>query len=96
MKPDLGALAAEARHTCHYCGVRTRSKMGWRNSATRDHRVPLSRGGADAGANVVLACWRCNQVKGHMTEEEFRAVYRSPADIPKGPRTPNRRRAPIK
>lgn len=90
MKPDLGALAASARHACHYCGIRTRSKMGWRNSATRDHRVPLSRGGSDTSENIVLACWRCNQVKADMTESEFRAAFRTPADIPHGPKTPNR------
>ena len=31
----------------------------------RDHVIPLSRGGYDVPANVVPACERCNQSKGH-------------------------------
>ena len=37
---------------------------------TRDHIVPLSRGGVDRWENVVAACRRCNQHKAnHLLEE---------------------------
>jgi len=46
---------------CFYCG-------GEPNSV--DHVVPRSRGGKD-GKNLVPCCFRCNQMKGNMTLEEF-------------------------
>jgi len=46
---------------CFYCG-------GEPNSV--DHVVPRSRGGRD-GKNLVPCCFRCNQMKGNMTLEEF-------------------------
>ena len=45
---------------CHYCGCQLR----WENS-TLDHVVPLARGGTHQASNLVLACHRCNQLKGH-------------------------------
>jgi hypothetical protein len=44
-------------------------------AATREHRIPRSRGGGN-GRNVVLACADCNSLKGNLTETEFAvAVY---------------------
>jgi 5-methylcytosine-specific restriction endonuclease McrA len=40
---------------------------------TRDHRIPLARGGSNAIENLVPACRSCNARKRLMTEEEFRA-----------------------
>lgn len=37
---------------------------------TWDHKVPRSQGGGK-GANLVLACRRCNQEKGTMSVAEF-------------------------
>lgn len=45
-------------HTCMYC-LRT---LGDRH-LTRDHVVPLSRGGRNEWTNVVTACRACNQRK---------------------------------
>jgi hypothetical protein len=50
------------------------------NSVTRDHVLPRSRGGRGA-RNIVAACYRCNNVKGDMTAEEFVAAYRG-RDLP--------------
>lgn len=47
---------------CHYCG---------KEAKTVDHVVPKSRGGKNAPENVVAACYRCNNLKGDMSEEEF-------------------------
>lgn len=52
------------RHLCCYCGSRKRPEL-----LTRDHVVPLSRGGKDHWKNVVTACKPCNQKKGAKTPE---------------------------
>lgn len=41
--------------------------------ATIDHKIPRCRGGRKTLDNLVLCCNRCNKLKGHMTEEEFRS-----------------------
>jgi len=53
------------RHTCAYCGGEYSFFR-----LTRDHVVPLSRGGRDTWMNVVTACRTCNQKKGSRTPEE--------------------------
>lgn len=45
-------------HVCLYCGVELPDRL-----LTRDHVVPLSKGGADVWENVVTACRACNQRK---------------------------------
>ena len=54
-------------HRCLYCGGQfSRSEL------TRDHVVPISRGGSDKWENVVAACKRCNWLKDCQTPEEAR------------------------
>ena len=50
---------------CMYCGNRHRD-----GALTRDHIVPISRGGRDRWSNVVTACRPCNTRKGNRTPEE--------------------------
>jgi hypothetical protein len=38
---------------------------------TRDHYIPLSRGGSNAKENIRLACYRCNSIKGNMMPDEW-------------------------
>lgn len=53
------------RHTCMYCLV----EPGGRH-LTRDHVIPLSKGGRDCWLNVVTACRSCNQQKAdHLLED---------------------------
>ena len=55
---------------CLYCG-RTEAearRAGWR--LTRDHVVPLSRGGRDEWRNVATACEECNCRKADRTPDE--------------------------
>lgn len=72
-------LGAEGSHTdaewfelvqkvggCFYCGCKG-------VLLTRDHAVPLVRGGSNDIANIVPACGSCNSAKGTLTAEEFRA-----------------------
>lgn len=43
-----------------------------------DHRIPLVRGGPNCISNILPACPPCNQRKGRLTEDEFRARYGLP------------------
>jgi 5-methylcytosine-specific restriction endonuclease McrA len=53
------ALFKRDRHTCAYCVQKfPESKL------TRDHIVPMSRGGRNAWSNCLSACARCNHLKG--------------------------------
>jgi 5-methylcytosine-specific restriction endonuclease McrA len=52
-------------HLCMYCGNEY-PEYG----LTRDHVVPLSRGGRDQWSNVVTACRLCNTRKGNRTPEQ--------------------------
>ncbi len=51
--------------TCQYCGKRINMSSG-----TRDHVIPLSRGGPDTLSNVVTACVPCNTKKANRTPDE--------------------------
>ena len=52
-------------HLCLYCGKQFPERM-----LTRDHILPLSRGGRDCWSNVVTACKPCNHAKGARRPEE--------------------------
>lgn len=56
------ALFARDRMLCLYCG-----DTFHRGELTRDHVLPISRGGRDEWQNVVTACWQCNVRKGSRT-----------------------------
>jgi len=62
-------LFARDRYTCQYCG-RSATQLRPRESLTRDHVVPLSRGGTNAWTNVVTSCSACNTRKAHHLPEE--------------------------
>ncbi len=62
-------LFARDGYSCQYCG-RHRSELRGRQFLTRDHVVPLSRGGTNAWANVVTSCSACNNRKGNHLPEE--------------------------
>ena len=59
------ALFGRDRSTCLYCGKHLPD-----GDLTRDHVVPVSRGGKDIWDNVVAACKRCNHFKGSRLLEE--------------------------
>jgi 5-methylcytosine-specific restriction endonuclease McrA len=52
-------------HLCLYCGGKFPAA-----ALTRDHIVPVSRGGANVWDNVCSACARCNHHKGARTPGE--------------------------
>jgi hypothetical protein len=53
------------RHTCLYCLAQLPDRH-----LTRDHVVPVSRGGEDSWSNVVTACRACNQKKADRVPQE--------------------------
>ena len=58
---------------CFYCGRPVHeAAQPIQDSLTRDHLIPLSRGGSNDIGNIVPACFNCNRLKGTMTIEEFR------------------------
>lgn len=63
-------LFARDAYTCQYCG-RKAAQLRTRESLTRDHVVPLSRGGTNAWTNVVTACSACNTRKAHHLPDEI-------------------------
>jgi 5-methylcytosine-specific restriction endonuclease McrA len=64
-------LFARDHYTCQYCG-RHRRQLGHREFLTRDHLLPLCRGGDNTWTNVITACTSCNHRKGNRTPEEAR------------------------
>jgi hypothetical protein len=60
------ALFARDGHLCLYCGQSFSAR-----SLTRDHIVPVSRGGRNVWANVASACRNCNHRKNNRTPAEW-------------------------
>jgi 5-methylcytosine-specific restriction endonuclease McrA len=63
-------LFARDHYRCQYCG-RTAADLKPRESLTRDHLIPLSRGGTNDWTNVITACSPCNTRKGNRMPEEI-------------------------
>jgi len=51
-------------YRCFYCGKKTR--------LTKDHVIPISKGGNDKIENIVPACWPCNFKKRAKAITEFK------------------------
>jgi hypothetical protein len=67
--------------TCYYCGrvlihfvTNQKGRVAPDNGWTRDHIVPRHIRGRHAHVTQVDCCHACNQDKGRLTLEEFRAV----------------------
>jgi 5-methylcytosine-specific restriction endonuclease McrA len=60
-------LFARDRHLCAYCGRHFRF-----DELTREHIVPVSRGGRDTWMNCITACRSCNGHKANRLPEEAR------------------------
>jgi len=62
-------LFARDGYRCQFCG-RPGGELRHRECLTRDHLIPLSRGGTNEWTNVVTACSSCNTRKGNRLPEE--------------------------
>jgi 5-methylcytosine-specific restriction endonuclease McrA len=62
-------LFARDDYRCQYCH-RTQAQLRPRECLTRDHLVPLSRGGGNQWTNCVTACSNCNTKKGNRLPSE--------------------------
>ncbi len=60
-------LFVRDRNVCAYCGGHFRF-----DALTREHIVPVSRGGEDSWMNCITACRTCNGHKGNRMPEEAR------------------------
>lgn len=63
-------LFARDQYKCQYCG-RTGTELKPREALTRDHLIPLSRGGLNEWTNVVTACSSCNTRKSNRLPSEI-------------------------
>ena len=59
------SLFRRDQQLCLYCGKHFQER-----ELTRDHVIPISKGGEDTWMNVVSACRRCNQFKGNKLLDE--------------------------
>lgn len=74
-------LFARDEYRCQYCN-RHRAELRNREFLTRDHVVPISRGGTNTWRNVITACSTCNNRKGsHLPRE----VGMTPNNPPREP-----------
>ena len=73
-------LFARDGYRCQYCG-RAGDTLRPRESLTRDHVVPISRGGLNVWTNVVTACSSCNTRKAnHLVSECGMQLLTEPAE----------------
>ena len=63
-------LFARDHYRCQYCG-RAQTELRYREALTRDHLIPLSRGGTNEWTNVVTACSSCNTRKANRLPSEI-------------------------
>jgi len=73
-------LFARDGYRCQYCG-RPNEALRPRESLTRDHVIPISRGGLNVWTNVVTACSTCNTRKAnHLVSECGMQLLTEPAE----------------
>ena len=72
---------------CAYCG-----EIIADGDVTLDHVVPVSKGGTDKTANMVLCCGSCNLKKG---EDLWQPKYRRLKDLPREKRPPKKSPKPL-
>lgn len=71
MVEDKAKLRRSLGKECVYCGCNNPLMF------TVDHILPKVRGGIDNKENMQLCCWYCNQLKGGLTDKEFRKYLRA-------------------
>ena len=59
------------KNVCVYCGCNNPLML------TVDHKKPKRRGGKDDEKNLQSCCWVCNQLKGSLTDKEFKQYMKA-------------------
>jgi len=69
----IETLIARFKSHCVYCGsmVDPEKAQPHPDAPSRDHFIPISRGGSRGAKNTVLACYGCNQTKGNMDPRQI-------------------------
>lgn len=69
----LDTLIIRFKSHCVYCGkiVDSEKPQPHPDAPSRDHFIPISRGGSRGAKNTVLACYDCNQKKGNMDPRQI-------------------------
>ena len=70
---DIRRLVESNPMQCAYCGGSLSSLPGKHEIWSLDHKVPLSRGGANEYSNLAIADSKCNTSKSDRTPAEFKA-----------------------
>lgn len=68
--PSMKNILIRDNFTCQYCGKR----LSFR-TATKDHLIPLSKGGTNTIENIVSSCKHCNLLKSNLSLDEFTKKY---------------------
>ncbi len=68
-KAGMAKILLKESGVCHWCGHRVKAKH-----ATADHLKPISQGGSNAIANLVLAHRWCNGLRGDAPADKAREV----------------------
>lgn len=76
LKEAKEVMLTEQNQECFYC-----HKLLLLKDATIDHKKPLARGGTHELSNLCAACHHCNNLKSHMTVEEYRDFMISSAHV---------------
>lgn len=63
-------LKKKLGYQCVYCGCNNKLVL------TIDHIIPITRDGKDEDTNKQVTCYICNQLKGGLTDNEFRKYYK--------------------
>ena len=88
-KSQIRNLFRKQRGKCYLCGGPMVLRLGFDETATRDHRIPQSRLTAHRVVDrhwyrprLMAACHACNQAKGDMTELEYLAELQPLTPLP--------------
>ena len=73
-------LSEAQNHRCCWCGIKVTELRDRPDSATIEHVVPKSHGGADHPDNFAIACHSCNGNRGVRSVEDFMLQKRSAND----------------
>lgn len=73
-------LSEAQNHRCCWCGIKVTELRNRSDSATIEHVVPKSHGGADHTDNFAIACHSCNGNRGVRSVEDFMLQKQSAKD----------------